>query len=112
MMTTGKIEEGCLARVVNNLPCNNGIIVTVGRFIGKLFPRKYKGGTIISVGVDYWEVDALIQPWTNAPFPVPAEYRIRGVHLQRIDEGDLTEEELAEEEGLVLISDMTDKGEE
>lgn len=88
----GKIEENCIAKVFNNVIENNGKLVTVGRFIGKPTGVPF-------AHEDMWVVD---RPMYCSGFE--SVYYMREVCLQRIDDGNLTEEELAAEEGLVLIS--------
>lgn len=46
------IEEGCLAIIINSIAGNNGICVTVGKFIGELPDYEYP---------DLWEVDKALK---------------------------------------------------
>lgn len=87
----GKIEEGCLAIVVNSICDENvGKIVTVGKFAGKI------AGV---VGDDQWEVDkpmACLDIRTNSVCK-HVNYQ-REQNLQRIDDlPDMIVEEKEEE---------------
>jgi len=114
-MNNGKIEEGCIARVVNSKAGNNGKYVTVGKFIGNAPLMEDCGAYIVysppsnKFGRDMWEVD---QPMKHQGVceghlvNLPGDYTLPEFMLQRIDDGNLTEEELEAEEELVLISDI------
>lgn len=49
---SGKIETGCQAVIVNSKAGNNGIEVTVGKFIGEVLGYAYS---------DRWEIDKAIK---------------------------------------------------
>lgn len=92
---SSRIEEGCIARVINGAlgseSPNIGKIITVGRFLGRVKNFLHS---------DLWEVDKPMETTKGVQV-----YFISERYLQRIDDGNLTEEELAEEEELVLIGE-------
>ena len=71
------IEEGCRAVIVGSVNGNNGVIVTVGKYIGDN-PR--------AAGVDFWEVDKDIK------YTITTERSLPECSLRRIDDN---EEELS-----------------
>jgi len=96
-MSASNIEEGCIARVITNSDGDNenspnaGKIVTVGEFMGKVKGIRH---------TDIWEVDLPMKLCRG-----DYVYHMTESCLQRIDDGNLTEEELEQEEGLVLIGE-------
>lgn len=73
------LEPGCKAIVVKgaanndpNIPTNIGKVVTVGRFLGKVYGW---------VGHDRWETDILMTGTTGGN-----SYHNREFHMQRIDD--------------------------
>lgn len=100
-MSNGKIEEDCIARVVNK--GDLGKIVTVGKFLG--CPAPIDTGTcfIFIRSKDIWEVDREVNLVSTNGEQITLSVCSES-DLQRIDDGNLTEEELEAEEELVLIS--------
>lgn len=92
------IKEGCLAVTINcSIPENNGIGVTVGKFLG---------AASFDFGDDAWEVDKIIKKcnyYTDKP--LDSDYIISGRYLLRIDGGDFEEEAEQEE---VLIDEISE----
>ncbi len=71
-----KIVEGCKAVTISDYAPNNGIEVTVGKFIGKPASDVYD-----FVGNDYWEIDGLIEFTSGAFYKLSSESK-----LKRIDD--------------------------
>lgn len=85
------IEPGCLAIVINSYAGNNGITVTVGKFIGE-HPDYY--------GHDRWEVDRPLKAVYEVgeqPFKDNC-FHARECQLLRIDGGDFEEEGITVEQ--------------
>lgn len=94
----GNIEEGCIARVVNSELGNNDKIVTVVELIP--IEPTYINDKLCK---EVWAIDIAVKVvqkgMTNYINELP-EFM-----LQRIDDGNLTEEELEAEEELVLTGE-------
>jgi hypothetical protein len=80
-----KIETGCLAITHSCLnPDNNGIVVTVGQFLGEYINARGD----MWAGHDFWEIDKIMMSTDGLPCRVMNEHK-----LTRIDGGDFSHEE-------------------
>lgn len=76
------IEEGCMAVIINSWAGNNGICVTVGKYLGYVKGKMY---------TDQWEIDRSLQTVSASGSP-SGSYRCASERcLMRIDGGEFEE---------------------
>ena len=86
-MSLKPIEAGCLAMIIKSRAGNEGKVVTVGRFIGKV-PRY--------AGENRWEIDQMMKA-TNSLGDRESCCHVREDWMMRIDGEDFSQEVFEEE---------------